>query len=289
MGLYDRDYSQDSYQPQSPGGAARMMVTNLVILNAAVFILNVFVGEDRLVQWLAVTPQDLWKPWLWWKLLTYGFVHNPADIGHIFWNMFGLFIFGRDVEWRLGRAEFLRFYLTAVVLGSLVWCVRLNLMDVANASVIGASGGVAAVILMFVYCFPKRTILLFFVLPVPAWVLGVLMIAGDALGFIGHSRSQQNIAFDVHLVGILFASGYYWMGWNLGRWTPGRLGGSGGWPKLRRGPRLRVHDPEPKMQRQDDEADRILEKVSREGIDSLTNRERRILEDYSRRMRQRRE
>ena len=286
MGLYDRDYLQEDYEPRPMGTATRMMVTNLVILNAAIFLLNVFVGGDhRVVQWLAITPTDLWKPWLWWKLLTYGFVHNPLDIGHVFWNMFGLFIFGRDVELRYGRWEFLRFYLGAIVVGALVWCIRLNLMDVTQAQVIGASGGVTAVILLFVYNFPRRTILLFFVLPVPAWVLGVIIIAGDAFGFIG---SDKNIAFDVHLVGILFASGYYWLGWNLGHWTPSRLRGGLSWPTVRRVPKLRVHDPEDKIQRQDEEADRILEKVSRQGIDSLTSRERRILEEYSRRMRQRR-
>jgi membrane associated rhomboid family serine protease len=289
MGLYDRDYTQEDYQPHPVASGTRMMVTNLVILNAAIYLLNVFVGGDhRVVQWLAVTPEDLWKPWMWWKLVTYGFVHNPNDIGHIFWNMFALFIFGRDVELRYGRSEFLRFYLTAIVLGSVIWCIRLNLLDVEHARVIGASGGVAAVILLFVYNFPRRTILLFFVLPVPAWVLGVLMIAGDAFGFIGYSRSERNIAFDVHLVGILFASGYYWFGWNLGRWTSNRFAGGFHWPKVRRGPKLRIHDPEDRDQRLDEEADRILEKVSRQGIDSLTNRERRILEDYSRRMRQRR-
>jgi membrane associated rhomboid family serine protease len=289
MGLYDRDYTQEDYQPRPAGSGTRMMITNLVILNAAIYLLNVFVGGDhRVVQWLAVTPEDLWKPWLWWKLVTYGFVHNPNDIGHIFWNMFALFIFGRDVELRYGRSEFLRFYLTAIVLGSVIWCIRLNLLDVAHARVIGASGGVAAVILLFVYNFPRRTILLFFVLPVPAWVLGVLMIAGDAFGFIGYSRSERNIAFDVHLVGILFASGYYWFGWNLGHWTSKRSAGGFRWPTVRRRPKLRIHDPEDRDQRLDEEADRILEKVSRQGIDSLTNRERRILEDYSRRMRQRR-
>jgi membrane associated rhomboid family serine protease len=289
MGVYDRDYLQDDYQPRPMGAATRMMVTNLVILNAAIFLLNVFVGGDhRVVQWLAVTPPDLWKPWLWWKLLTYGFVHSPQDIGHIFWNMFGLFIFGRDVELRYGRSEFLRFYLSAIVVGAIVWCLRLNLMDVTQARVIGASGGVTAVILLFVYNFPRRTILLFFVLPVPAWVLGVIIIAGDAFGLIGASQSDRNIAFDVHLVGVLFASGYYWFGWNLGHWTPSRFRAGFSWPAVRRGPKLRVHDPEDKIQRQDEEADRILEKVSRQGIDSLTSRERRILEDYSRRMRQRR-
>ncbi len=286
MGLYDRDYVQDEYQPRPVGAGPRMMVTNLLILNVAVFLLNVFVSgeqQDRLVELLSVKPSVLWEPWLWWKLLTYGFAHK--DLGHIFWNMFALFIFGRDVELRYGRWEFLRFYLVAIVLGSLVWCLlRVNS---PGAMAIGASGGVAAVILLFVYNFPRRTILLFFVLPVPAWILGVFMIAGDAFGFLGFS-GRENVAFDVHLVGVAFASAYFWFGWNLGRLTPDALRGRLRWPRLRRGPKLRIHDPSEKSRRKDEQADRILEKVSRQGIDSLTAKERRILEDYSRRMRERR-
>jgi membrane associated rhomboid family serine protease len=292
MGLYDRDYLQGEYQHRPAGGGARMMVTNLLILNVAVFLLSAFVGKDpatgtnRVVQWLALTPPDLLKPWLWWRLLTCGFVHSTTDIGHIFWNMFGLFIFGRDVELRYGRAEFLRFYLVAIVLGALAWGLRLNLMDFENARLLGASGGVAAVILLFVYNFPRRTILLFFVLPVPAWVLGLIMVLGDAMGFVG--GGSDAVAFDVHLIGVAFASAYFWFGWRLGGWTPESIRGRIRWPRWRSRPKLRIHDPEAKDERQEQEADRILAKVSREGIDSLTAKERRILEEYSRRMRQKR-
>jgi len=294
MGVYERDYLQEDYQPRPFGTGTRMMVTNLVILNAAIFLFLKFLDDQPgnatsgLTAWLTLTPDDLWKPWLWWKLLTCGFVHSKEHIGHILWNMFGLFMLGRDVELRYGRAEFLRFYLTAIVVGSLVWCLRLSLIGTSDTVLLGASGGVVAVVMLFVYNFPHRTILLFFVLPVPAWLLGVIIIAVDVFGFHGFGRGDQNIAFDVHLVGVAFASAYYWFGWNLGHWTPGGLWSGFRWPSMRRRPKLRVHDPEEKIQRQDEQADRILEKVSRQGIDSLTAKERRILEDYSRRMRERR-
>lgn len=295
MGLYDRDYVQDEYESRSRGFQPRTMVLNLIILNAVLFLLNVLLGADpgghpddasgwRLVRWLSLTPPDLLQPWMWWKLVTCGFVHDPRDIGHIFWNMLGLFIFGRDVEARYGRWEFLRFYLAAIVLGSLAWSLRLNLQDVENARVLGASGAVSGVIMLFVYNFPHRTILLFFVLPVPAWVLGVLLIVGDATGFLGWGGGRT--AFDVHLAGAALATGYFWFGWNLGRLSPESLRGGIRWPRFRRRPKLRVHDPGDKQRRQDEEADRVLEKVSREGLDSLTSKERRILDDYSRRVRE---
>ncbi len=48
---------------------------------------------------------------MWWQFLTYGFVHDISGITHLLFNMVGLYVFGRDVELRMGRMEFLRFYL----------------------------------------------------------------------------------------------------------------------------------------------------------------------------------
>ena len=62
---------------------------------------------------------------------------------------------------------------------------------------IGASGGVTAVILLFVFHFPQRTILLMFVLPVPAWVLGVLLIVFNVLGMHQMMQGGVAVAYDV--------------------------------------------------------------------------------------------
>jgi hypothetical protein len=147
------------------------------------------------------------------------------------------------------------------------------------------------VIMLFVYNFPRRTILLMFVIPVPAWVLGVLIIAGNATGMLG---GDTGTAFDVHLVGVVFATGYFWLGWNFSRWSPEAFREGLRWPRLRwplsgrSKPSLRIHDPLDKERQQEEEADRILAKVGREGMESLTPQERRILEEYSRRVRNRR-
>jgi membrane associated rhomboid family serine protease len=285
MGLYDREYYRGDEGPSGYQFSTRMMVTNLVILNAALWLLDLFLGRQHwLVETLAVTPDVLAKPWLWWKFLTYGFAHDPATIGHVFWNMVGLWIFGRDVEAVYGPKEFLRIYLTALVLGSMVWCVREQLDSDGGPlrPLLGASGAVTAVILLYVFHYPHRTVLLMFVLPVPAWVLGVLMIGGDVVQLL--TARDRAVAFDVHLVGAAFAVAYYRLGWNLGRFLPQFGFARSAMSKLKPTPKLKIHDPGEDAQ-QDEEADRILEKVSREGLDSLSGKERRILEDYSRRMR----
>ena len=91
-------------------------------------------------------------------------------------------------------------------------------------------------------------------------------------------------AFLRGLAGFGFAAAYYFGRWNLGRVLPDRLA----IPRdvLRRGPKLRVHAPDDYYRNLDEEADRILDKVHRSGQESLTPKERRTLENYSRRMRQ---
>jgi len=289
MGLYDRDYYREEQAPAGFQVNQRMMVTNIVILTAVIFLLNLFILRDNwLMNTLAMDASVLVKPWLWWKFVTYGLAHDPGSVGHIFWNMFGLWIFGRDVEAVYGRKEFLRIYLVALVLGSLIWCVREYFQsDLENPPILlGASGAVTAIVLLFVFHYPKRIILLMFVLPVPAWVLGVLIIGGDLLQ-ISMGR-VQNVAFDVHLVGAAFAICYYRFGWNCSRLLPSFGGVRGAASRLKPRPRLKIHDPDEYDRKKDEEGDRVLEKVNREGMDSLTSKEKRILEDYSRRMREKR-
>jgi len=152
----------------------------------------------------------------------------------------------------------------------------------------GASGGVTATIILFCLLNPRATLLLFFAIPIPAWLFGVFLVATDLFGS-NQPGSGVRVAYDVHLTGAVFALAYWYFRWNFGR-LPGlaalaRLFSSQ--PRwIKPGPSLKVHDPEEYYGSLDAEADRLLEKVNREGLSSLTDQERRILEDYSRRTRQ---
>jgi len=207
-------------------------------------------------------------------------------------NMFVLWMFGRDVEAVYGRAEFLRVYLVMLVAGSLGWAV-LNRLEAPGVDyeLIGASGAVVGIFVLFCLNFPRRTVLLFFVLPVPAWVAGLLLIIPDVFGAVAMPNS--NIAFTVHLIGAALALLYFRARWNFGRLWPRRISWPWHWSWPRSGPRFRVHDPDPddagpQDQELSAEVDRILEKIHREGEASLTARERRTLEDASRRYQEKR-
>lgn len=290
MALFDREYYREESPPPGWQVGERMLVTNLVILNVALYVLDIFLGRQHwLMDQLTLSSADLAKPWLWWKFLTYGFAHaHYPDTGHILWNMLGLWMFGRDVELSLGRKEFLRFYLVALVVGSVVWMLRTQLWAGGppgrEQGLLGASGAVTAVVLLFVLQHPTRTILLMFVLPVPAWVLGVLIIGGDLMQMV--SAGGRSVAFDVHLAGAAFAIVYYRLGWNLSHWLPNLPWSPGSFRSWKPKPRLRVHNPGRDAGDEDELADRLLIKVNREGMGSLTAKERRVLEAYSRRMRE---
>ena len=125
----------------------------------------------------------LHKPWQFYQLLTYGFVHDPHDLRHILFNMFFLWMFGTDVETIYGRAEFLRIYLVSIVVAGLAWVIFTVAATQAGADDrghaeprdrrwSGASGGIMALMAIFVLHFPRRMFYIWGILPLPAWALG---------------------------------------------------------------------------------------------------------------------
>ncbi len=299
MGIYDRDYyrqGRSGFRLRAP----RSAVGAIILLNVAVFVLETVErmasgevrGREPAVVNLLSTHVDvdfpqhdtLLRPWMWWQFLTCGFVHDPSDIWHIIGNMLVLFFLGRDVEQWYGTREFIRLYLATLVFSSLVWAVTTRLVDPHHPSVLlGASGAVTGVVVLYALNFPKRILLLMFVLPVPAWLVGALVIAFDISGAIHRSN---NVAYTAHLGGAAFALAYFNLHWNFGRLFESATA----WLKGRSHPSLKVFKPEdpPSPHIVDEDVDRILEKIHREGENSLTRKERRILENASREYQRRR-
>jgi len=288
MGIYDRDYYRQkgrSFTLRAPGS----MVGTIILINVAVYIADAFMPQTRggtghlLSDILAVHVSTLTRPWMWWQLLTYGFAHSPTSFQHILFNMLGLWFLGQDIEYTYGRKEFLRIYLVLVAVGGLAWAILSKLQGrPAGEMAYGASGAVAGIVVLYALNFPRRTLLLFFVLPVPAWVCGLLLVVGDMLGAFG-GRGDSNVAYPVHLAGAAFAFLYFRQRWDLGRLIEGRFR----WPRLWRRPRLRIHKPTSPNEL-GEQVDQILEKIHREGEASLTRKERQILEDASRQYQKRR-
>lgn len=302
MGLYDREYSrEEAWSPRTPwsgGGSGLSMTAMLIIANVALFFLDMIISgrapqDSVLANWFEVKPDTILKPWTWYQFLTYGFVHSLTDIRHVAFNMLGLFFFGTTVEQRLGRIEYLRFYLVAIVFGGIVSSVRLTSYAwflgespaMISAGTIGASGAVMAVTILFAFLEPQATIYLMMVLPVKAWLVAILFVGMNIFGMIG---ATDNVAYDVHLAGAAFAALYFKQGWKFSRFHLGNWGSSLS-QLTKRSPRLRLHDPERKLAQEEAEADRILDKIQASGLDSLTKAERKTLERHSRRKRESRD
>ena len=288
MGIYDRQYYHDDESPTRSGVPGPTMVTTqLIIITTVIYFVNEFFVDQflspaRASQYLGLGSDLFRGNWQIWQLLSYGFMHasleEPNGFFHILFNMFGLFVFGRDVELRYGRQEMLRFYLLAIIVSGAAWLLVQILTQQSTGLLVGASGGVAAVVILYCFNFPQRKLLLMGIWPMPAWALGVLFVAFDLFGAAGGGSAK--IAYVAHLAGAAFASGYFLLGWNLTR-----LGSLPGKNWLKRKPRLKVHQPDAD-QKAEQAADKILAKIREHGEESLTRKERRIMEDYSRRMRE---
>lgn len=282
MGLEDRQYYRHENYGSNRGfsfGQASV-VTQIVIVNVVIWLLDAFLGVNK---WLAI---DSNHPWFLWTYLTYGFAHAPYSSGsegiwHIVGNMITLWFLGRPVENRLGRNEFLRFYLTSIVISGLGFALLQFVFSDEPFAVVGASGAVSAVVVLFIFMYPREKILLMAIIPMPAWVLGVLLLVYNLNLSFG---SENHIAWEAHLIGAAFGAVYYMRRWNLSQ-----LDFGGVRKILKPRPKLKVHKPSEMDEKLKSQADRILEKISQQGEESLTSRERKTLNKYSEKLRKSRE
>jgi membrane associated rhomboid family serine protease len=288
MGLYDRDYERERRYDDGPGfhlTGPTSMTTKLMIVMGVIFVLQLLTRKPN--NWVTETfslhADLLVRPWQVYQLVTYGFLHDPFDFWHIILNMLGLFFFGRMVEERYGTREFLTFFLAAIVFAALVWLLgelAATRSIASPATMIGASGAIAAVLILFALNYPHQQVLFMFIIPMPMWVLAVIIVVYDAFGAI---KRSGNVAFTAHLGGAAFAYLYFRWGGRLANWLPSE----NAWKRLKPGPKLRVHDPE-----KEDELDRrvneILTKINDHGEASLTRSERKFMQKASQEYQKRR-
>lgn len=174
-----------------------MDVVTLVVLVTVLVSWQLMERPDK-SKWLLV-PYRCYTNKEWHRVVTHAFVH--ADWMHLAFNMFVLYEFGQVVARDLailGWMGFPALYLAGIVAGALPALQR-HKNNPSYAS-LGASGAVSAVLLAFIVLHPTNTLLLFFVIPMPAVLAGVLF-------FWYESRMQQRggtrIAHDAHLGGAL--------------------------------------------------------------------------------------
>ncbi len=197
--------------------------------------------------------------------------------------MLGLYMLGTPLEQRWGPRAFLRFYLICGAVGGLAYVLAgvLLLPRWAWAQpIIGASGGVYAIVLACAVLFPHFRLILF-IFPVPIRLAALLIFGAMALGVLSSLASGQTgpeFWSDVaHLGGAVAGGAWVWL---LPR-LRGQLAASR--ERIRRGAWQRKMDHRAAEQA---EVDRVLAKVHDQGLASLNEKEKRILRDASQRQRE---
>ncbi|NOY42328.1 MAG: rhomboid family intramembrane serine protease [Planctomycetes bacterium] len=286
MGLYDRDYGRQDDSNWKPGihlGGTRTLTTNLVLFTAGIYLLQTLT-DGWVTNLFSLHNDTLSQPWRIFEFLTYGFLHDPGNFSHILFNMFGLWMFGRTIEAKYGRREYLTFYLVAIVFAGSAWYAAEFFSNTTQLPtlMLGASGGLSAVLILFALSYPRQLIYIWGIFPLPAWAFALFFVGSDLLGAVNRTG---NVAFTAHLGGALFAYLYFRNQWTLSNWLPQR------WslPRPRNRPSLRIHDPAEPNPKTEQKVDEILKKIQAEGQDSLTRSERRILEKASKEYRDKRQ
>jgi len=254
-------------------------VKRLLIANVVVFLVTM-VNQDFFFRWFAFAPsQVLTQPW---GAVTYMFLHG--DLMHLFVNMLVLFFFGPPLEAKWGSTEFIKFYFICGLGG-----VALSFL-LASAWIVGASAAIYGLMLAFAMNWPDAPIYIWGIFPVKAkWLVAFLFVVSLMSAFGGNGG---NIAHFAHLGGILTGFLYLKSDWHPNRGKKGRQRGI----RVRRMaivPREKSSQEEtPKETTSDDwpareksmldEVDRILDKISAEGMSSLTSKEKETLDQVSR-------
>ena len=287
-------------------GSQRSATAVLVVINVAIYVFEnilqywhppsfnlLFGGAGRWSGILPLSQVGLAHGYVW-QLVTYQFLHG--GFLHLLLNMVLVYFFGRAIEDALGSRTLIRLYLASGIVGGLVQILYQVAMQhfvdgAMNATVVGASASGLGLLAAYAALFPHReiTLLLFFFIPVSLRARTLLWVS-IALAVFGMIVPIGNVAEAAHLGGIMTGLAYvHWIVQGIG------------WPSLsrlkpdNRRPRVLVGAPFPKKpfwQRAkanevedlppaefiSREVDPILDKISAFGIQSLTDRERRILE-----------
>ncbi len=294
MGLHDRPYWRDENNSGGSFGGTPMRggmgiglpkppkaVKMLLVINLVVFVVQLLTtsptGLGPMERWFGLSVDTFWQPW---RYLTFQFLHSPTGLMHVALNMLGLYFLGTPLEQTWGTRRFVKFYLVCGVCAGVAY-VTMG-MIVPHESwkpLIGASGGVYGILLAAAVLFPHMR-LIFFLFPVPIRLAAVIIFGGIFLVLLQSLRGGQfqpvfwsHVA---HFGGAAAAAVWIWV---LPRFqqaasdTRTRVN-RGAWERKMR-----------RLREEQEQIDAILEKIHTDGIQSLSEKERRILSDATRRQR----
>jgi membrane associated rhomboid family serine protease len=222
--------NQEYYQPTMQLSVFPPVIKNLLIINILVFfaeqaaVLTDSEGLARVINALALYPLasgDIGSSifgatnvpipgFMPWQIVTYAFLHSVRSFGHIFFNMFALWMFGMQLENTWGSRRFLLYYFVCVVGAA---AIQLIVTFGTGVPTLGASGGVFGILLAFGMMFPNQPI---YMIPIPVPIKAKWFVLGYGLIelYSGVASVSDGVAHFAHLGGMLFGLVLllYWRG-----------------------------------------------------------------------------
>lgn len=296
------------------------VIKYLLIINTGVFLLEHFFlsglryGDTNLgvafFRLFSLQPifgtavkSALSGPFMPWQVITYMFMHG--DFTHLFFNMFALWMFGLELENLWGSKKFLIYY-TICGLGAAIANLFVAPFFSTVGPTVGASGSVYGILLAFGYLFPNRQIYIYFMIPLKAKYLVILYMALEV--FAVASQSESGIAHVAHLggavVGLIYLLTTNRTKMNLfnnfkSSYTSNSFGSNNQYRPPDPQPQQKTYNAEykdietndyknemdEKQKEIQDKVDTILDKLSKTGYQSLTDEEKRILFEESKKLR----
>lgn len=277
------------------------VIKALLIANGAVFLGTIFLGNFRIGEFYfeqffyqAFALWPLGYGFGFWQLFTYMFMH--ASFTHILFNMLALWMFGMELEHVMGSKKFLIYYLLCGFGGGLA-NLLIAPMFTSVGPTVGASGAVYGVLLAFGMMFPDRPIYIYFLLPIKAKYFVVIYMAIEIFS-VG---SMDGVAHFAHLGGALV--GFLYLiadGYQLGSsyYAPRddeniftKMTGFGRQKKheeyyqnVSDAKIYDIHDFQDEQKKHQEQIDGILDKISRDGYQSLSDDEKKILFEASKKL-----
>jgi membrane associated rhomboid family serine protease len=309
MGLDSRDY----YRPSGMSGFSFFppVLKYILITNGAVYFIQIIsqmfiyayttggqavTYEYLLMKYFALNPLTSDGGFYFWQLITYQFMHGSFT--HILFNMFMLWMFGMEIEHMMGSRKFLVFYLVCGLGAGIFQLLLPPLLSEGVGQTIGASGAVFGVMIAFAMYFPERYVFVYFLIPIKTKYLMAILVVIEFMS-VGN---QSVVAHLAHIGGAITGVILILMDRRkdltrkniFGSFKkPGSNFSAGGFQNaFRKNPFKQADVEDAKFydindnrkneeQVNQEEIDKILDKISQSGYQNLSDREKKILFEAS--------
>jgi len=240
----------------------------LVTLGVYLFQLLPFAGEF-LMKFGTLVPHFTFLDGQIWRLISYIFLHSTSSPFHLLFNMLMLWMFGVEIENLWGTKRFVLFYLICGFGSGLFSLFNLFSPEMQYVPVIGASGAVLGIMTVYAFYFPQREVLLFFVLPVN---IRIVLAGAAIISLFGSIAPHGIVSHLTHLGGIVVAFGYLKLYPYVAGWIQ-----ESHEKQNERKLRQRAETEAERKKFFEQMVDPILDKIAKQGMNSLNDQEKKIL------------